>query len=638
MGCGACKASKKTAEDPKADAPASAETTKGEAAGDAGVVAQAPVVGGAIGGAALGAALAGPAAPVGAIIGGLVGAALGAATKGTVGKVVEQAGAMRDELWKILANRPEILAQLPPVGLLQMPCIEADLGRRAAMMPGTNSYLYTIQATELDASVCEVIEGTSVFEVIEGKGELNDSQLESLQASVKLLEEKKVCAIVGERSKMLFYRETISKMTTLPVLLTPLLQAPLLVSALAADEQVVVLTKDENVMDKAIFAKLLGMCGLGDAYVDKFIIVSCNELAELRQDIAQEDSDEDKIEKVKALQDALVKLTQEAFGKAPKAKALLLEVQLPLPFSDALRKAVHVPVFDTLTLVHFVFKGKTDNPRFGIDFQSSQDLTLRLEKEHMPEIGIMRIDYTYPPAMGDAAHPNSYYYQTHHAVVEGLTFEAAQAGEPLTDEQREKMKGAIQTLESRPNLMGIAGDCGFLINYQKDAVDISKRVPCFISALLQCSVLKGLFGSDACFLILTANGPALEPGIGPILSQCHVRPEDHGRFAVLGCQDLPGFDAVFKAEKVNVEEVQPHVVKLVEDYKAANPNLAAVLLECTELPPYADAIRHATGLLVLDVITLVDFFHDALSEDPYFGIDWDALAGVAADTGAGAES
>ena len=48
------------------------------------------------------------------------------------------------------------------------------------------------------------------------------------------------------------------------------------------------------------------------------------------------------------------------------------------------------------------------------------------------------------------------------------------------------------------------------------------------------------------------------------------------------------------------------------------------------LPPYADAIRSATGLPVLDSITLVDYFHAGISENPYFGIDWQKLAATPA--------
>ena len=70
--------------------------------------------------------------------------------------------------------------------------------------------------------------------------------------------------------------------------------------------------------------------------------------------------------------------------------------------------------------------------------------------------------------------------------------------------------------------------------------------------------------------------------------------------------------------------------ELVQAERAKHPRIRAVLLECTELPPYADAVRAATGLPVLDAITMVDFFHAAVSENPYFGIDWAALASTPA--------
>ena len=35
-----------------------------------------------------------------------------------------------------------------------------------------------------------------------------------------------------------------------------------------------------------------------------------------------------------------------------------------------------------------------------------------------------------------------------------------------------------------------------------------------------------------------------------------------------------------------------------------------MLLECTELPPYADALRYSTGLPVYDAITCADMFVD----------------------------
>ena len=155
-------------------------------------------------------------------------------------------------------------------------------------------------------------------------------------------------------------------------------------------------------------------------------------------------------------------------------------------------------------------------------------------------------------------------------------------------------------------------------------------MPCFISAVLQCPLLAAIFAKDEQFLVLTANGPALAAVLPKLLSLCHVAKEDHPRFLVDGCESLPGFEAVAQAKQVDVAKVQPHVVALVKRRVQANPRIRAVLLECTELPPYADAIRHETGLLVLDVITLIDYFHAAVSPNPYFGIDWQQLADTTA--------
>lgn len=47
-----------------------------------------------------------------------------------------------------------------------------------------------------------------------------------------------------------------------------------------------------------------------------------------------------------------------------------------------------------------------------------------------------------------------------------------------------------------------------------------------------------------------------------------------------------------------------------------NRNIAGILLECTELPPYADALRAATGLAVWDAITGADFYINAYKEPP----------------------
>ena len=57
-------------------------------------------------------------------------------------------------------------------------------------------------------------------------------------------------------------------------------------------------------------------------------------------------------------------------------------------------------------------------------------------------------------------------------------------------------------------------------------------------------MLVSLFAKDECFLVLTANGPALQPRLPALLTICGIQKSDHERFIVAGCEALPGFEAV----------------------------------------------------------------------------------------------
>jgi hypothetical protein len=94
------------------------------------------------------------------------------------------------------------------------------------------------------------------------------------------------------------------------------------------------------------------------------------------------------------------------------------------------------------------------------------------------------------------------------------------------------------------------------------------------------------------------------------------------RYEVLGCEDVDGFEAVAKGEKVDVAKCTPGIVANAKPAIAANPKIRAILLECTELPPYADALRHETGLPVYDAITCADFFIMGFQDNKRFGVDF----------------
>jgi len=460
---------------------------------------------------------------------------------------------------------------------------------------------------------------------VRGAKPLSAAQAGALDAALAELEKQNAISIVSDSGLMVHYQMATAAKTKVPVLLSPLLQAPLLACILKDHETVLVITGDSKQFSETDLSRcLVGSQLVDERAASRFVLKGCEGLPGF--------SDSGAID-LKTAQTALCDLVREcsiALQKAGKPLGCILLECATLPaFADVLRGTTNLPVFDNLTLSDFAHKALTDNPRFGISF-GPKVVTTAVDPATIPAIGILRIDYTYPPALGDAAHPNSYYYRTPHATIKGLSFEDAQKGAPLTPAQRSAMEAGLRELEGQ-KVMGIAGDCGFLQSYQEDARKMS-RVPTFISPLLQAPMLARMYAPHEYVLVITANGAALKPQLPKLLGQCTVRdPATQKRFLVAGCEDVIGFGEEIRAgKKIDIERVTPEMLKLVKRELAAIPTIRCILLECTELPPYADAIREATRLPVLDSITLVDFFHGAISENPYFGIDWEKLANTPA--------
>ena len=53
--------------------------------------------------------------------------------------------------------------------------------------------------------------------------------------------------------------------------------------------------------------------------------------------------------------------------------------------------------------------------------------------------------------------------------------------------------------------------------------------------------------------------------------------------------------------------------RLRTDHLAAHPEIGAIVLECTNMPPYATAVRQAFELPVYDIYSFVTWFHAGLS-------------------------
>jgi len=486
--------------------------------------------------------------------------------------------------------------------------------------------------------------------------------------AIKYLEMRGVSAITGDCGFMMAFQVLARKIASKPIFMSSMCQCPVISAAFEPNDQILILTANGATL-KPQKQVLLNSCGF-DVNEERFVIKGC-------QDIEGFDAvAKGEMVPLEIVQPGIVKLTLEILKTRPSIRAILLEcTELP-PYADALRAATGLPVWDAITGADFYIRAFRDAANFGFsewqeEWDKQQDsyafgqnlvesdkkklvnfaddpsqpevkrsttsrkalaVSIRTQPEAVevakrtqrklvskqaPTLGVVRLDYNYPPAPGDIDCPASYSYDVLFRCVPGLTFEMAQAGK-MTATVHEEFVKAVRWLENK-GVCGITGDCGFMMAFQPIASKAA-TVPVFMSSMVQSPMISVAFDKYDKILILTANSTTLKPQKEILLSHCGFDVDD-SRFVIYGCQDVPGFDAVSKGDKVDVEYVTPGIVKMTKDILLKEPTIRAILLECTELPPYADALRAASGLPVFDAITCTDFFVSAYKDNPRFGLN-----------------
>jgi len=74
------------------------------------------------------------------------------------------------------------------------------------------------------------------------------------------------------------------------------------------------------------------------------------------------------------------------------------------------------------------------------------------------------------------------------------------------------------------------------------------------------------------------------------------------------------FRVLIKAESedMDVALAEQDILAAGAALVAAHPDLGAIVLECTNMPPYAAALQAALGLPVFDIYSLITWFHAGL--------------------------
>jgi Asp/Glu/hydantoin racemase len=64
--------------------------------------------------------------------------------------------------------------------------------------------------------------------------------------------------------------------------------------------------------------------------------------------------------------------------------------------------------------------------------------------------------------------------------------------------------------------------------------------------------------------------------------------------------------------ELDVDQAREEHVRVVRRFVSDYPDVGALVLECTNMPPYTGDIQRASGLPVFDIVSLVTLVHGAL--------------------------
>lgn len=181
----------------------------------------------------------------------------------------------------------------------------------------------------------------------------------ALTAALVWFEANGIEAITGSSSFLLRFQSQIRLFTKLPVFMSPLTALPLVQGLYEPTEKVLIISANAATFER------MKDTWLGDlgAAVDKerCVVVGVEGLPDGHMIEAGTPAVSDLFEK------ELLKLVQDAFEAAPEIRAVLVEAVALVPHSNALRKALGLPVFDATTICDYFHSAGKDNPRFGIN-------------------------------------------------------------------------------------------------------------------------------------------------------------------------------------------------------------------------------------------------------------------------------
>lgn len=215
----------------------------------------------------------------------------------------------------------------------------------------------------------------------------------------------------------------------------------------------------------------------------------------------------------------------------------------------------------------------------------------------MPRVGVVMLNTAFPRPPGDIGNPETFAGKALYETVEAATVARLQAdgGDP------ELLAGF---LAARDRLVArgagiITTSCGILVLHQT-ALARGCPVPVLTSALLAIPRIEADTGARVG--VLAMDSRTITPAH---LAAAGARPDTPVAGLENGCELYPTLRRNDAGDRLDPARAEADVVAAGLDLVRAAPDIGAIAVECTNLPPYSTALARATGLPVHDILTLL---------------------------------
>jgi len=218
-------------------------------------------------------------------------------------------------------------------------------------------------------------------------------------------------------------------------------------------------------------------------------------------------------------------------------------------------------------------------------------------------VGILMLETRFPRIPGDIGNAMTWPFPVQYRVVRGATPDNVVRGTP--------MERLADFIEAGRDLVamgcdGITTNCGFLGVMQAEMA-AALAVPVATSSLMQVPVVEAALPPGKRAGILTISAATLSP---QLRAATGVAPDT----PVIGTEAGRAFtrDILGDAPEIDFDACRLDLLEAAEALATQHPEVGAIVLECTNMVPYAADIRRATGLPVYSVYTLVTWFQAGL--------------------------